>query len=344
MTQSKVLVTGANGFIATHVIDRLLANGYEVVGTGRNEEKLSYLLNLFKKRYPEGKLQFEKTSDISKLDAFDDALKNHPDIKYVAHIASPVTPDTKDFDAQKDFIIPAVNGVLGLFNGIKKYGPQIEKVTMVSSSAACMQFLPQNADVVYNETTWSDIFAEMVTNDIPQLGYAYSKKAAEEAAWDFVKNEKPNFKLTTVLPPMVIGPQVFNELVKDKVDGSNEHVFGFFDKKEGEEYTFPFPALASIHVRDIAQSIIKPFGTDKLDGKRLLPVESGFNPQDVVDKVHKFFPYVNGKMTVGNPGFESTLYKYDSSATDKLLGIEYIPLDTQIIETFSQFNYVNGKF
>ncbi|GME77824.1 unnamed protein product [[Candida] boidinii] len=120
MTQSKVLVTGANGFIATHVIDRLLANGYEVVGTGRNEEKLSYLLNLFKKRYPEGKLQFEKTSDISKLDAFDDALKNHPDIKYVAHIASPVTPDTKDFDAQKDFIIPAVNGVLGLFNGIKK--------------------------------------------------------------------------------------------------------------------------------------------------------------------------------------------------------------------------------
>lgn len=34
-------------------------------------------------------------------------------------------------------------------------------------------------------------------------GYYVSKKLAEEAAWDFVKNEKTQFSLTTICPPYV---------------------------------------------------------------------------------------------------------------------------------------------
>jgi hypothetical protein len=32
---AKILVTGASGFLATHVITQLLKDGYEVVGTGQ---------------------------------------------------------------------------------------------------------------------------------------------------------------------------------------------------------------------------------------------------------------------------------------------------------------------
>ncbi|GME85579.1 unnamed protein product [[Candida] boidinii] len=244
---------------------------------------------------------------------------------------------------EENFEIPAVNGVLGLFNGIKKYGPQIERVSMVSSFGACIQLLPEHSDIVYDETTWSDVSPEMVANN-PLLGYMYSKKVAEKTAWDFIENEKPNFKLTTFLPPLVIGPQVFEEFVKDKLEGSNGHAFNFVDMKVGEEYTPVFPALLPIHVRDVSQAIIKPFSTDRLDGKRIITIESIYNPQIIVDKVHTFFPYVDGKMTVGNPGSQSALYKYDTSVSDKLLEQKFIPLDTQIIETFSQFNSVNGNF
>lgn len=34
-----VVVTGANGFIASHVVDQLLLAGYRVRGTVRNTEK-----------------------------------------------------------------------------------------------------------------------------------------------------------------------------------------------------------------------------------------------------------------------------------------------------------------
>ncbi|OUM52420.1 hypothetical protein BVG19_g1612 [[Candida] boidinii] len=215
---------------------------------------------------------------------------------------------------------------------------------MASSFVTCFQFLPQHSDVVYDETTWSDLLPQMVTEDNPVFGYIYSKILSEKAAWDFIENEKPNFKLTTFLPHTVIGPQVFDELVHDKIEGSNSFIFGFTDIKAGEEFSPLYPSFLSIHVRDVAQALLKPFSTDKLDGKRILPIGSAFNVQEVVDKVHKFFPYVDGKMTVGNPGSEGVLYKYDTSVSDKLLEQKFIPLDTQVIETFSQFNNVNGKF
>jgi nucleoside-diphosphate-sugar epimerase len=40
------------------------------------------------------------------------------------------------------------------------------------------------------------------------MGYRASKTFAENAAWEFVKNEEPNFTISTINPPMVFGPIV----------------------------------------------------------------------------------------------------------------------------------------
>lgn len=45
---SKVLVTGASGFIAVHTVEAFLDKGYPVVGTVRSKEKGEYLKDLFK--------------------------------------------------------------------------------------------------------------------------------------------------------------------------------------------------------------------------------------------------------------------------------------------------------
>jgi nucleoside-diphosphate-sugar epimerase len=44
-----ILVSGAAGFIATHIIQQLLESGYRVRGTVRSEEKTPYLKSLFEK-------------------------------------------------------------------------------------------------------------------------------------------------------------------------------------------------------------------------------------------------------------------------------------------------------
>jgi nucleoside-diphosphate-sugar epimerase len=40
------------------------------------------------------------------------------------------------------------------------------------------------------------------------MGYRASKTFAEKAAWDFIEQEKPNFSISTINPPMVFGPIV----------------------------------------------------------------------------------------------------------------------------------------
>lgn len=44
---SKVLVTGANGFVAVWLVHELLASGYSVRGTVRSESKAKYVRTLF---------------------------------------------------------------------------------------------------------------------------------------------------------------------------------------------------------------------------------------------------------------------------------------------------------
>lgn len=53
MTNATVLITGATGFIGHHIVDKLLARGYEVIGISRSEAKYLPLLKSFKEKYPD---------------------------------------------------------------------------------------------------------------------------------------------------------------------------------------------------------------------------------------------------------------------------------------------------
>lgn len=62
---AKVLVSGANGYIAVWVVRILLENGYEVRGTVRSEEKGIHLKKMFN-AYG-GKLELVVVPDITKV-------------------------------------------------------------------------------------------------------------------------------------------------------------------------------------------------------------------------------------------------------------------------------------
>jgi nucleoside-diphosphate-sugar epimerase len=62
---AKVLVTGANGYIAIWVVKTLLEQGYAVRGTVRSSEKGNHLLSMFKK-YGD-KFELAVVEDITKV-------------------------------------------------------------------------------------------------------------------------------------------------------------------------------------------------------------------------------------------------------------------------------------
>ena len=72
---SLVLVTGANGYIGSHVADHLLAAGYRVRGTSRSEEKAKSIADVFEKRHGKGAFEYAVVADMFKEDALTKVLK-----------------------------------------------------------------------------------------------------------------------------------------------------------------------------------------------------------------------------------------------------------------------------
>lgn len=103
----KTLVTGANGFVAAHIIDQLIALGHQVTGSVRSASKGDQLLAT----HPEyaGKLSFVTVSDYATEGTWDETFKGE-DFDYVVHTAAPLLDDPANTDFEKHFLRPSVQG------------------------------------------------------------------------------------------------------------------------------------------------------------------------------------------------------------------------------------------
>lgn len=72
---SLVLVTGVNGYIASHVADQLMSLGYRVRGTARENGKLESIGQALRKRNPSALFEGFVLSDLTATGAFDEAVK-----------------------------------------------------------------------------------------------------------------------------------------------------------------------------------------------------------------------------------------------------------------------------
>lgn len=78
--KKKVLVTGATGFLGSHVVEDLLGKGYEVIATGRNQKKEAFFLEKGVSFYA---VDLEKKEEVHTLPC---------DIHYIVHCAALSSP------------------------------------------------------------------------------------------------------------------------------------------------------------------------------------------------------------------------------------------------------------
>lgn len=318
-----VIVSGSNGFIAQHVVDALIKDGYKVIGTVRSVEKGEAMKKNFNKNF-----DYEILKDLGVDGAFDELLKKHKEAKYFLHTASPFAFDVQDIE--KDLLLPAVDGVKDLFNSIHKYAKNIEKVVLTSSLAANANVLDEKTPV--SETTWNSItWEESKANGM--LGYTASKKFAEKAAWDFMETVKPSFALTTVNPTYVFGPQQFQSEVRDKLNLSNEFINSIL--KLSPDGELPPLGWTSVDVRDVAKAHVVALDNKDTTGERLILSNEKLTTQEVLDIIHKHFPQFN--IPKGTPGvYQTSGAPIEDTLTRKLLGFKYIPFDKTIIDLVDQ--------
>lgn len=195
-------MTGASGYIASHIIKQLMENGYRVRGTVRstkNEKKCRPLRELVKD--PKHQLELVE-ADLLNEQSWLGAVK---DCDYVVHVASPV-PASVPRD-ENELIVPAVNGTMGVLRACVQPGSKVKRVVLTASLAAIAgdEF---DSNKTYTEADWAD----------PKVSQPYTKSKilAEKAAWEFIENRKKNnepcFEFSVINPSMVIGPVLHDVL------------------------------------------------------------------------------------------------------------------------------------
>lgn len=337
---STVLVSGASGFVAAHTVQQLIQRGYNVVGTVRSVEKGEYIKKI--SGNPD-KFSYEIVKDIAADGAFDEFVKNHPEATVFLHTASPFHFNVTN--VENDLLQPAIRGTKSALQSIKDHGPNIKRVVVTSSYAAMASFEMDNTPgEVRDETSWNNITWEQSLEN-PVAGYYGSKTFAEKAAWDFVREQNPDFVLTVVNPVYVFGPQPTDDFDTLKLNTSSA-IINNITKVTKTEDVYPVNAMA-VDVRDVAKAHIVAFEKEEAKNERLFLTTGPFTQQVLLDVLHKKFPKQSENVPVGTPGSEKEEIAKRATANNdktlKILGFSLISVEQTIADSIEQIFKVEGK-
>ncbi|KAF8991953.1 D-lactaldehyde dehydrogenase [Cyathus striatus] len=323
-TESKVLVTGANGYIALWVVHLLLKKGYSVRVQVRTLDKGDYLRKLFSQY--EAKLEIAIVDDITKEGAFDEAVRG---IDAIAHMASPLPQDDPDLEPDV-YIVPAVKGTVGLLDSAKKQGKSVKRVVYTSSVAAVLSPTLNDADEfnIYSPDDWNTESTELVKTEGKKAStndkYRASKTLAERAAWNFVATFKSyiTFDLVALHPPLVLGPSLQDIQTPDAFTSSMKTFYSVVlnPNSQLKESTLR-TSSCWVDVRDIAEAHIQALERSEAGGQRFLVNAGAFTWQEWLNLANTI---AKRPLQKGIPGLERKYkFDFDSEKTTRVLGIEF---------------------
>jgi nucleoside-diphosphate-sugar epimerase len=330
---TRVLLTGGSGFIAAHTLDLLLKRGHSVVTTVRSQTKADKI----KEAHPSAgkdKLDFAIVEDIAVPGAFDKAVKSDPPFEAVLHTASPFHYNVTDI--QKEYLDPAIIGTTGILKSLKQFAPSVKRVVITSSFASILDpFAGDRPGHTYSEKDWNPITQEQALENNPN-GYRASKTFAERAAWDFLENEKPNFTVSTICPPLVLGPIVHYLNSLDALNTSNKGVLNQVQGGARDADDKPMnPVYIWVDVRDVAEAHVNAMEIEAAANKRFFTTAGHFSWNRIAKIIRDNFPEYEDKLPPKEwkGGYTPDVYKVDTRQIEDVLGIKWRSLDETVVDT-----------
>jgi dihydroflavonol-4-reductase len=245
-----ILVTGGSGYLATHLIARLLHEGHEVRTTVRSTTRNTELRAAVRRGGANDAGLEIVTADLMSDDGWPAAVAGCSEVH---HVASPIPfrqPEDPD-----ELIVPAREGTVRLLRAARD--ADARRVVLTSSFAAVGYTPKPSAE--FTEDDWTD-------PDTPGLApYPRSKAIAERAAWDLMRDAVT--ELVVVNPTGIFGPTLTadlrssTQLIKLMLDGTMT--------------VAPRARFGVVDVRDVADLHLRAMAAPDAAGKRFLAVADG---------------------------------------------------------------------
>jgi dihydroflavonol-4-reductase len=327
MTET-VLVTGGSGFLAGWCMVELLGQGYEVRTTVRDLGRESEVREAVSAGGQAGEKIAVLAADLTGDAGWQEAVAG---CDYVLHVASPFPPvQPKDPD---ELIVPAREGtrrVLGaaLAAGVKR--------TVVTSSVAAIAGGAKTPGPL-TEEDWTNLEFDGLSP------YVRSKTIAERAAWELVREQGAEQRLSTVNPGAILGP-----LLSRDASYSLEAIERLLKGIPGT----PKIGFSFVDARDVAVLQVKAMVAPEAGGQRFIAVAEFLWMAEVAAILRRELGEDAAKvptrgvpnlavraMALFDPGIRSIVNQlgkkltYSSAKAETTLGWTTRPLEQTIAET-----------
>lgn len=327
-----VCVTGASGFIGTHVVRELLARGYRVRATVRDASDTSKVAHL--RELADGA---EQPLEIVSADLMDDGCFDEPfsGCEYICHVAASVRLAARD--PQREIVDVAVRGTENALQAAARAGT-VKRFVLTSSVAAIFD-INARPDHVYSEADWC-------TDATLKTGpYPLAKTLSEKRAWEFAEEQDRAFEVFAINPAMVLGPVYTETHLRTSPSIARDLLTG------------KFPATPKFHfgiidVRDVAAAHAEVLEQEGASGRYLLYAKGQWL-RDLAATIRAHFPGYKkvprrdmpNFMMYGVALFDKRLSwsflrraldrtnKVDNSKVVEQLGLELISAEQSVIDT-----------
>ncbi|EJD46163.1 NAD(P)-binding protein [Auricularia subglabra TFB-10046 SS5] len=330
-----ILVTGVSGFVASHVAQAYLKDGFAVRGTVRSQAKGEHLRSVFAREFP-GKFNYV-IADIENPADLDAAAQG---VEGIAHVASPVTSLPPGGDPQL-LIRPAVEGTLNVLRSAAKAGT-VKRVVVTGSIAAVVK--PHHPPYSYSAKDWNDHAVKLVEElggQAPSWNkYAASKVLAERAAYKWAEENKPTFDISHILPSWVFGPV---SSVDDLPATPNLLINIFAAPEEASRYVGG-DLISYIHVADVARAHVAAHVREDLGQYSRLILSSRYKSNfqqfyaaywSLPDAERPQIPFAVPKGTRGLPGAAEIGESNTYENAEEVLGWKFASLAETIRDTLA---------
>ncbi|KAJ5652994.1 hypothetical protein N7507_010420, partial [Penicillium longicatenatum] len=298
---SLILVTGASGFLASHIIKEALQLGLCVRGVVRSEAKLKQTNILFNSpRYSS-----VIVPDMAADKAFDGVLH---DVDGIIHCASVMTfsPDAESV------IAPTIEGALSVLRAAIRQ-PNVRRF-VYTSSATAVTFPQTNVNGTISAKSWNDEAvhtAHQTAGDSPEksfLVYSASKVQAERAVWKFTQENKPHFTVNYVQPATSFGR------ILGPAGQSGKFITDLVLQRAVPTH---MPPQYIVDVTDAARLHLAALLDATVANERVLAFGHSINWNDIIDSIHRSRPELHLPTRI--PDLGRDLRNVESSLPMKLL-------------------------
>ncbi|KAJ7753635.1 hypothetical protein DFH07DRAFT_904109 [Mycena maculata] len=304
-----IFVTGATGFLGSHVVLQLLEKGYRVRAVARSAK--ADQLNIGYAGYGD-RFEVVKITDIVH-DQFPEALAG---VDAVIHSASPLSGRAEP----AAMLATAIEGTLNVVVQAEKAG--VRRIVVTSSIATVL-----NPKQSFTDQDWNPVTKETALSGENELvTYAASKKFAELALWEWA-DKHPHVEVTTLNPTIFYGP--FTSHFRSSIPAPNFTALStnvLLYKFLFPDGAFPWSPV-HIDVRDVAKAHVRALTsppTAEVGRKRIiLSSPHGWPFQEIVNFIAAQRPALKSRLiTATPPVFPADALPADFARVERVLGIK----------------------